>query len=191
MNPLIGQHITLEPLNEAHRDALRETANDPAIWSHMATSALGDNFNPWFDKALQPQLNQESIAYAIRDNANQKIIGSTRFYFIDLKHRRLDIGYTWLHPSVWGTKINLEAKYLMLTFAFETLNINRVEFMVDARNMRSQAAIKKIGAVQEGVLRKHLVLHDGYVRDSVVFSIIKEEWTDVKAMLASKLNTHH
>lgn len=183
ITPLIGQSITLEPLTEAHRDALREAANDPTIWSYMATSAFGDDFNPWFDKALK----QEFITYIIRNNANQKVIGSSRFYFIDHTHHRLTIGYTWLHPSMWGKKINLEAKYLMLTFAFETLRVNRVEFMTDSRNTHSQAAIKKLGAVQEGILRKHLVLKDGHVRDSVVFSIIKDEWVSIKPMLVSTL----
>jgi RimJ/RimL family protein N-acetyltransferase len=184
---LTGQRITLEPLVETHRDALREIANDPTIWSYMVTSAFGNHFNPWFDKALQTQLNQESIAYAIRDNTNQKLIGSSRFYFIDQKNHRLNIGYTWFHPSTWGTLANLETKYLMLTFAFETLHVNRIELMTDSRNTRSQAAIKKLGATQEGVLRKHLVLHDGHVRDSVVFSIIKDEWASIKPMLISKL----
>lgn len=184
-SPLNGKHITLEPLNEHHRPELRETANEPIIWSYMVTSAFGGHFNPWFDKALQ---HQDDITYVIRDNNNQKLVGSSRFYFIDEKHKRLNIGYTWFHPSVWGTKINLETKLLMLTHAFETLNMNRIEFMTDSRNLRSQAAILKLGATQEGILRNHLVLKDGYIRDSVVFSIIKSEWPAVKAMLTSKLN---
>lgn len=86
---------------------------------------------------------------------------------------------------MWGKKLALETKYLMLTFAFETMHCNRVELMTDARNQRSQAAIKKIGAIQEGVLRKHLALKDGYVRDSVIFSIISDEWAETKERLAS------
>lgn len=184
---LVGKIATLEPLTEAHRDELREIANDPAIWTFMATTALADNFDVWFDKARRGQQANEQIPYVVRDNLSQKVVGSSRFYSIELAQRRLNIGYTWFHPSVWGTKINIESKYLMLCFAFEILNVNRVEFMADARNTRSLAAIKKIGGIQEGILRKHMVLNDNYVRDTVVFSIIQAEWPQVKAELTSKL----
>ena len=105
------------------------------------------------------------------------------YYHIDRGHRRLCIGYTWLIPEVWGTYVNSECKYLLLKHAFEDLNINRVEFMADARNYRSRAALKKLGAREEGILRQHMILENGYVRDTVVFSIIKSEWPEIKMAL--------
>jgi RimJ/RimL family protein N-acetyltransferase len=111
------------------------------------------------------------------------VIGSTRFYEIDLNHKHLAIGYTWYIPEVWGTGINTECKLLLLKYAFETLLMNRVEFYIDARNERSRAAVKKLGAKEEGVLREHIILEDGYVRDTVVYSILAKEWKTIYSML--------
>ncbi len=118
---------------------------------------------------------------------NGEVIGSTRYMNIDVPNRRLEIGSTWITPKWQRSAVNTEAKYLMLRHAFETLGCNRVELKTDALNEKSRAAILRIGAKQEGIFRKHVVCHDGRLRDSVYFSIITEEWPEVKAGLEAKL----
>lgn len=178
---LEGKHIQLEPLNYSHFSELREAAKDETLWTYHTQ---GKEFDKWFNKACDTPKN---LSFIVRHLSNHKIIGSTRYYNIDLENKRLSIGYTWYIPETWGTYVNPECKYLLLTHAFETLLLNRVEFNVDSRNARSRAAMTKLGAKEEGLLRQHLILEDGYVRDTVVFSIIKSEWTDIKLKIESRL----
>ncbi|WP_238327843.1 GNAT family N-acetyltransferase [Paenibacillus gorillae] len=117
----------------------------------------------------------------------KKIVGSTRLFDLSAEHRGLEIGSTWLNPSVWRTRVNTECKYLLLREAFEHLDMLRVQIKTDLRNLQSQAAIERIGAVKEGILRKHRILHDGYVRDTVMYSITNDEWPDVRIRLESML----
>jgi N-acetyltransferase len=123
----------------------------------------------------------------VRTLLDNKIVGSTRFYEIHPDHQRLAIGYTWYTPNVWGTTVNPECKLLLLRYAFDILRANRIEFFIDARNDRSRAAIQKLGATQEGILRKHIVLDDHFVRDTVVYSILKDEWPTVLSNLEKRL----
>jgi RimJ/RimL family protein N-acetyltransferase len=111
----------------------------------------------------------------------------SRLFEIDAMHRRCEIGYTWYIPEVWGTSVNPEAKFLLLTHCFETWGAARVQFKTDHENLRSQAAIAKLGAVKEGVLRAHMIRPDGTQRDSVIYSITREEWPGVKAGLKARL----
>lgn len=184
--PLEGNKIRLEVLNESHHEGLYKAAQDERIWGYIGTKAYGEQFHPWFDKALH---KPNQLSFAVRHLIDEKIIGSTRFYDIDLDHQRLAIGHTWYVPEVWGGYVNTECKLLLIQFAFEEMQINRIEFKIDARNARSHAAIKKLGATQEGVLRQHMILADGFVRDTVVLSIIKSDWSQVKKILQTRLDT--
>jgi RimJ/RimL family protein N-acetyltransferase len=122
----------------------------------------------------------------VRRLSDQQLIGSTRYYDIEMKHRHLSIGNTWYIQAVWGSAVNSECKYLLLQQAFENLKMLRVQFKTDARNIRSRKALEKIGATEEGVLRQHLILDNGVIRDSVVYSIIHPEWPRVKSDLERK-----
>jgi RimJ/RimL family protein N-acetyltransferase len=186
---LHGTLTALEPLIESHRDALYAAAQDETIWMHSGSTALGDRFHRWFDKALTCSQSQQHLPFIIRRQADKKIIGSTRFYDIAPEHHRLTIGYTWYLPEVWGSFANPECKLLLLQHAFEDLQANRIEFVTDARNSRSRAAIKKLGAKEEGILRQHMILENGFVRDSVIFSIIQSEWPDIKSNLSVRVET--
>ncbi len=184
---LIGQHLQLDIIAEKHRDDLYQVAQDERTSTYLPTKLQGQSFHRWFDSALEKMANKQQLAFVVRSLSDQKIIGSTRYYDIDSEHGRLAIGYTWYIPEVWGTVVNPECKYLLLQHAFETLLVNRVEFIVDARNARSRAAVKKLGATEEGMLRKHVILDDGFVRDSVVFSIIQSEWPSIRSQLEQRL----
>jgi RimJ/RimL family protein N-acetyltransferase len=184
---LKGTRIQLEPLNESHKKELYNAAQDEAIWTY-STSAFGERFYRWFDKAMKCFEQQQHMPFVVRQLSDKKIIGSTRFYDINSEHHRATIGYTWYIPEVWGTYVNPECKFLLLKFAFNDLQMNRIEFVTDSRNARSRAAIKKMGAVEEGVLRYHMILENGYMRDTVMFSIIKLDWPHVKLILESRLN---
>lgn len=171
---LKGKHIQLELLQKNHYEILKTLSEDDKVSTY--SPALKLKFDHWFEKALQNQPEDAQISFIIRRLQDNKIIGSTRFYQIDFNHKRLAIGYTWCIPEVWGTGINTECKFLLLNYAFNILLMNRAEFYIDERNARSRAAIRKLGAIEEGVLRKHIILEDDYVRNTVVYSILKEEW---------------
>ncbi len=129
------------------------------------------------------------MAFIIWRKYDQKAVGSTRFYNMDYANKRLHIGYTWYTQDARGTAINPEAKLLLLKLAFESLDFNRVEFNADVRNLRSCAAIEKLGATKEGILRKHMIVQGDYVRDTAVFSIIKDQWPAVKDILQARLKS--
>lgn len=182
---LTGSYVQLEPLNENHRKIVKEISQDEKITAY--SPALKQKFDSWFNKALKSYQESRQLSFIVRTLSNDKIIGSTRYYDIYLEHQRLSIGFTWYIPSVWGTFVNAESKLLLLKHAFDTLSVNRVEFFIDSRNIRSLAAIKKLGATQEGLLRQHIVLDDGYIRDTIVCSILKSEWPAVLSNLQHKL----
>lgn len=139
------------------------------------------------DGALQAKVQGTEFPFVIYDNDSGKVVGSTRFLDISIPNRSLEIGWTWLSPTVWRTSINTECKYLLLKHCFETLGTIRVQIKTDGRNLRSQQAIERLGAVKEGVLRRHRIMYDGYVRDSVYYSVIDEEWLFVKDRVESML----
>ncbi len=184
---LKGFWVQLEPLNESHKNELYSAAQDESIWTYNSSKAYGERFHRWFDKAIKCFQSQQHLPFIVRRLSDAKIIGSTRYYDINPEHHRLTIGYTWYIPEVWGSYVNPECKLLLLKFAFEDLQVNRVEFVTDSRNSRSRSAIKKIGATEEGVLRHHMILEDGFIRDTVMFSIIKPDWSQIKSILQSRL----
>lgn len=184
---LAGKCVRLEPLDEPHREDLRSAAADERIWAHTLTNAAGAGFDLWFDKALGERASGVRIPFAVRRLADGQVVGSTSYLDVCLEHKRLEIGSTWYHPSAWATAINPECKLLLLRHAFEVLGVNRVALITDLRNERSQAAIAKLGAVREGVLRGHMITQGQRVRDSVVFSIVAAEWPEVELKLLARL----
>jgi RimJ/RimL family protein N-acetyltransferase len=182
---LIVAGVRLEPLTEAHRCELSKAASTPAIWAHMPTSAAGAGFDPWFDDALAAAASGQEAAWAVRVDGG--LVGSTRYLAVQPAHRRLEIGHTWYALRAWGTQVNPACKFALLRYAFEGLGFNRVEFKTDNRNLRSQAAIAKLGAVKEGVFRAHMIRADGSLRDSVYFSIVRSDWPAVRRRLAARL----
>jgi RimJ/RimL family protein N-acetyltransferase len=183
---LDGRFVRLEPLEARHREALRPAAQHPEIFT-VTTSALGSLFDPYIDNALQRSTGEHELAFAVLLKADQRYVGMTRYLNIEAAHKKLEIGSTWYEPAVWGGPVNPECKYLLMRQAFEALNFHRVEYKTDLRNKRSQAAIRKLGATQEGIFRKHMIMADGHVRDSVYFSIIDSDWPAVKAGLEKRL----
>ena len=184
--PLTGRSVQLEPLSEALRAGLRAAADDERIWRHTLVVARGPGFDEWFEDPLAQARAGRQFPYAVRRLADAALVGSTSLLDPSEQHRRVEVGSTWYHPAAWGGVVNAESKLLLLTHAFESLGVNRVAFVTDLRNERSQAAIAKLGAVREGVCRSHMVTQGGRIRDSVLFSIIAAEWPAVRGRLAAR-----
>jgi RimJ/RimL family protein N-acetyltransferase len=185
---LAGKHVRLEPLTFAHEAALNEAASDGELWNTDVTIIpKADGMRAYIQFALDGLKQETQLPFIIVQSANNRVVGSTRFYEISVNDRKCAIGYTWLAKTVQRTPLNTEAKLLLLTHAFETWKCVRVELITDVRNEQSRAAILRIGGKQEGVLRKHLILPSGRIRDSVVFSIVDDEWPDVKTKLRARL----
>ena len=186
---LTGTHVRLDPLSFAHQDALLEAASDGQLWTLPYTIVPGaETIVEYIEKTLKLQDLGLEQPFTIVDLARNKIVGSTRYTVIDEANRKIEIGYTWLARSVQRTAINTEAKYLLLRHAFENLHCIRVELITDILNERSRAAILRIGAKQEGILRNHMIMPNGRLRDSVCFSIIEAEWPVVKKRLLDRLS---
>lgn len=185
---MAGEHALIVSLSEEHLEGLVAAACDGQLWELFFTSVPApDTINTWFTKAKQQQELGLAIPFTVMDKATNKIIGTTRYCNIDSNNKRLEIGYTWYAQSYQRSAINTECKLLLLTHAFEVLDCNAVEFRTDWFNQRSQKAIERLGAKRDGVLRSHMILPDGRVRDTVVYSILKHEWAGVKANLLFKL----
>lgn len=186
---LLGRHVRLEPLGAGHAADLREAGSDPAIWTYLSGSAFREvaDAESYIARALDEVAAGRQIAFATIDLESGRAVGATRYLEIRPDDRGIEIGSTWLGRAAQRTAINTECKYLLLEHAFETLGALRVQLKTDARNIRSQNAIARIGAVREGVLRSHMIVRDGYVRDSVYFSVVESEWPSVKAALLARL----
>ena len=185
---LVGERAKLVALDRIHAEELFEAGNFPEIWAYMPERVVSlDEMKANVDSALTQKDLGAEFPFCIVDLASGKIVGSTRFLDISVANRSLEIGYTWLTPDVWRSRINTECKYLLLKHCFETVGTVRVQLKTDSRNLRSQAAIERIGGVREGVLRKHRILWDGYIRDSVYYSVVEDEWPRVKANLEAML----
>jgi RimJ/RimL family protein N-acetyltransferase len=188
---LSGPCVILEPLGPQHREPLRAAAaEDQSVWAYFPINfnGAGEDFDPWFDYTMERYAKDEHFPFAVRRRADDRIIGTTRFYDMVPDHRRLAIGSTWYAPDVRGTLTNAEVRLLTLTYAFTRLRVNRVELITDPFNLSSRAAMKILGAVEEGVIRNHLIYKDGRIRDSVLFSIIPSDWPDVQRRLLEKLS---
>jgi len=183
---LDGRFVRLEPLEERHRSLVRPAAQHPEIFT-VTSSAYGALYDPYIDAALKRSNGTGEIAFVVFHKEQRRYVGMTRYLNIEEAHKRVEIGSTWYEPSVWAGKVNPECKYLLMRHAFETLKFHRVEYKTDARNARSRAAILKLGATQEGILAKHMIMADGHIRDSVIFSIVDTAWPAVKAGLEKRL----
>jgi N-acetyltransferase len=187
---LEGSVVRLEPLHRKHASVLWEIAEDRADeifqWIPYRMKSMED-IQAAVDKALAEQKRGESVPFATVERSSGQPVGSTRFMNIDRANRRVEIGSTWIAPAWQRTAVNTEAKYLMLRHAFEIWKCIRVELKTDALNQKSRNAILRIGAKEEGTLRRHVITWTGRVRDSVYFSILDTEWPEVKKSLEAKL----
>lgn len=181
---LTGTRARLIPMEATHVDPLYEAGRSAEIWRYMPMRVETlDDMRRLVEEALRARERGTEFPFVIIDQQAAAIVGSTRFLEISPAHRGIEIGWTWLSPRAWRTAINTECKYLLLRHCFEALGAIRVQLKTDARNIRSQEAIERLGAIREGVLRHHRIMPDGYLRDSVYYSILAEEWPAVRARL--------
>jgi RimJ/RimL family protein N-acetyltransferase len=186
--PLQGSIVSLEPLEERHAGELWEAAQDPRIWDWLAPLGSDrDLFEGWLRLALEATREDREGVFATRERASGAVVGSTRFLNVRRPDRVVEIGWTWLNPRAWRSGVNVEAKLLMMTHAFEGLGCLRVELKTDARNERSRGAMAALPAQFEGVLRNHMIVPGVGVRDSAYYSVIDAEWPDVRANLERRL----
>ncbi len=185
---LKGRHVRLEPLEPRHLAGLAAAgAEDPDVFRFMTLSPITAGWETWYAEAMAGQASGRYVAWATVLAADGRPIGSTRFGDLEPAHGRVEIGWTWLGGPYQRTAANTEAKYLQLRHAFEDLGANRVAFKTDLRNERAQRALERIGGVREGVLRQHIRLPDGFIRDSVYYSILASEWPGVRARLEQRI----
>ncbi len=178
--------VRLEPLEERHREPLRAAAADPAIWTFVLTTGAGERLDSYLDAQLAAFGTGERLPFAVVRVADGAVVGATSYFMIDPPHRTVEIGGTWYDRSVWGGPINPACKVLLLGHAFAA-GAGRVELKTDARNARSRAAIEKLGAQLDGVLRRRHLMPDGFVRDTALYSILAEEWPAARARLEARL----
>jgi N-acetyltransferase len=189
--PLEGRLVRLEPLAPAHLDDLVIAGSDPAVWRWtVEVNDRPELVRAHLERALAAGLAGSQVPFATIERASGRAVGSTRFMNIELGHRRLEIGWTWLSPAAQGRGLNDEAKLLQLEHAFEVLGCRRVELKTDSLNERSRAALAAIGATFEGIFRNHMVTPSGRMRHSAWYSIIDEEWPGVRAGLERRVATH-
>lgn len=185
---LQGTHVRLEPLSLDHLAGLCEVGLDPELWrwapEPITTRA---EMRTYVETALRWQDEGTALPFATVLDETDQVVGSTRFANIDREHKHMEIGWTWIGKPWQRTAVNTEAKYLMLRHAFETLGCIRVEFKTDSLNQQSRNALLRIGAIEEGTFRNHMITHNGRYRHSVYFSVIESEWPEVKKGLEERL----
>jgi RimJ/RimL family protein N-acetyltransferase len=185
---LRGERIALEPLSARHLPGLAAAIEDGQLWSIPVTLVPRPNeLDAFLRQAEERYAAQQERAFATVDLASGTIVGSTRFMAINRQNRRVEIGFTFLAQRWQRSYVNTEAKYLMLRHAFEVWACNRVELLTDFLNVKSRAAILRLGAKEEGVMRSHMIMRDGRVRDSALYSVIASEWPAVKSGLQAKI----
>lgn len=185
---LTGKYVRIVPMEMHHIPNLFEAAEHPDIWAYMSMRVEQyADMESLVRGALASKETGTELPFVIEDQRSQRIVGSTRFLDISAANRSLEIGWTWLSPEVWRSPVNTECKYLLLKHCFETLGTVRVQIKTDGRNLRSQRAIERIGGVKEGVLRRSRIMYDGYVRDSVYYSILEDEWPGVKGRIEGRI----
>jgi RimJ/RimL family protein N-acetyltransferase len=185
--PLENDLVRLEPYADALRDELREALDvDPDRWSLLVGSAFGPAFDVWWSNWSGQQASGQAACFAVRDQTTGRLVGTTALFEFQPKHCRLELGATFYRPEVRGGRVNPACKRLLLGHAFEAAAL-RVEILTDALNLRSRAAIAKLGAVEEGILRAHKITHTGRLRDTALFSIIHMDWPSVRDRLDARL----
>lgn len=189
---LVGSQIKLEPMRPEHAQALRDAGKSEQVWAFMPARVTSPkSMEAWMARALAAEGTGREYPFVVRRLSDGRLIGSTRYLDVQEEDRTTEIGWTWYEPSVWATFVNPEAKYLLLRHAFEVWHAIRVALKTDIRNLRSQAAITKLGAVYEGTLRNQRIRPDGSYRDTPIYSIIESEWPIVKSSLEARLNSIH
>lgn len=186
---LRGRHVVLEPLCASHVDGLFEIGKEQDDWAYLPIPGFHrrDDASQWVEQALQLGEQGQHVTFVLLQPDSGAVMGSTRYLNIRARDHGLEIGYTWLARAYQRTPVNTEAKYLLLTNAFESIGAYRVELKTDLRNLRGQTAIERLGAHKEGVLRRHMIVQNDYVRDSVCYSIIDSDWPAIRARLEAKL----
>lgn len=189
MTPVLdGTRIRLEPMTREHLAGLEAVAFDDRIWRYMSTWVkTREDLRGWVDTALKMEASGTAMPWVTILKAENRVIGSTRFADLDRQNGTVELGYTWLAPEFHGTGLNAEAKLLQLRYGFEELGLRRVALKTHHENVQSQAAMRKIGAVEEGTFRNHYVMPDGSQRHSVWFSIIREDWPRVRSLLEARV----
>ena len=186
---LENERVLLRPL--VQDDAVYLSAyvkEEPALWKYALTPITTDQeFEQYMATAVEARQLKLAYPFIVFDKLQNKYVGSTRFYDIQLNNSSTQFGYTWYSESTWGTGLNEHCKFLLLQFAFETIGFERIEFRADNRNKRSIAAMQKIGCTVEGILRNHLPTSDGTRRDSIVLSMLKNEWPKIKAGFLARI----
>jgi len=187
---LTGKHVRLEPLAETHIPGLAEIGVGQTFWDFMVYGDIAtvEDMRGWVQDILSRAEKGTDLPFVAIHLATGRVAGASRYLNIMLKDRGLEIGGTWYGLEFQRTPVNTECKYLLLQHAFETLDCIRVQLKTDSRNERSQKAIERIGAVKEGILRNHMILPDGRIRDSVFYSILDTEWPEVKKKLEGMMN---
>jgi RimJ/RimL family protein N-acetyltransferase len=184
---LENKRVLLQPLQAGHLEALLPVALEPSLWTVGVTQILNQqDLEKYIHTALEERAAQTAIPFMIIDKKENRVAGSTRFMSLTLPHKRAEIGATWITPSLHGSGLNKAMKFAMLQHAFEVMGLNRVEFKTDELNTQSRNAILSLGCKQEGILRSHMVTSTGRIRNSVYFSLLKEEWPDVKQRIFGK-----
>jgi RimJ/RimL family protein N-acetyltransferase len=185
---LATDRLTLRPLSLADVPALGGAAGDGELWEKKTTTVpRPEGFEGYVQKALELQASGLALPFATVVNDGNRVVGSTRYMNVDAANHRVEIGTTWIAKSWQRTFVNTHAKFLMLRHAFEGLDCLAVEIRTHARNDQSRAAIERLGAKLDGILRQHMIMPDGHVRDTAVYSIVREEWPAVKAGLERKM----
>lgn len=185
---LEGRFVRLEPLSRTHVEGLARVGLDPELWKWIPfVVTTPEEMRAYVETALAEQAAGQSLPFAVVHRQTNEVIGSTRYGNISEPNRRVEIGWTWYARAHQRTPVNSEAKLLLLTHAFEKLGMIRVELKTDALNAKSRAAIARIGGVQEGIFRRHLICQSGRVRDTVYFSLLDSEWPQKKRALEARL----
>jgi N-acetyltransferase len=184
---LTGTLVRLEPLTPAHADGLWDASRDPRTWTWLSIlqPSTREELDEWLRAALDAAAAGAELPLVT--TTDERVVGSTRYLALRPEHGSVEIGWTWLHPSVWGTGVNVEAKLLMLEHAFETWGCRRVELKTDARNERSRGAMEAFGATFEGVHRKHMLVRGGENRDSAWYSVTDDDWPGIRDGLRERL----
>ena len=185
---LRGRYVQLVPLTPDHAQALWAAGSDPNLWTYTTVKpAALEEMKAYVASALRDMAAGSALPFATCDSQTGEVIGSTRFMSMEPKHKRVEIGSTFVTPARQRTPVNTEAKYLMFRHAFEVWGVNRVELKTGSLNVKSRTAMTRLGLTEEGILRRHIINDDGFVRDTVYFSVIAEEWPEIKRGLEEKL----
>jgi RimJ/RimL family protein N-acetyltransferase len=186
---LEDERVLLRPMMQADVANLSSYVKDePTLWKYALTPITTEQaFDQYIKTAIESRGLKTAYPFIVFDKLQNKYVGSTRFYDIQLENNSTQFGYTWYSEKTWGTGLNEHCKLLLLTYAFETIGFERVEFRADNRNKRSIAAMQKIGCTVEGILRNHLPTSDGTRRDSIVLSMLKKEWPTIKAGFLARI----